>query len=245
MKHNRIMTSRKETVKRGCNGLRALLVLVSLLGACNAADREEGDKRMNGKSDRIQEEPSGEWTPELTPGEKTALFAIAEDTLKWCVKGGTEFSFDEYKITEKLEQKTATFVTLKIKGRLRGCIGSLEPVAPLYQSVHDNTVSAAMKDPRFPPVTQNELEDVDIHVSILSPIRDIESLDEFRIGEHGIIMRKGWNRAVYLPEVAVEQKWSKEETLSSLSMKAGLDPSAWREGASFKVFSSVVLSRSE
>jgi uncharacterized protein (TIGR00296 family) len=91
-------------------------------------------------------------------------------------------------------------------------------------------------------VTEKELERIDLHISILSPIRDIPSHDAFKIGEHGIIIEKGMYRAVYLPEVAVEQKWTVEETLSSLSRKAGMSPDAWRQGTRFRVFSSVVLS---
>jgi len=192
----------------------------------------------------MNEHRSGEWTPGLSADEKATLFAVAEDTLEWCVRGGPEpFSWDGYELTDKLREKTATFVTLKIRGGLRGCIGSLAPVAPLAESVHDNTVNAALRDFRFHRVAPGELGQIEIHISILSPIREIASLDEFRIGEHGIILEKGRYRAVYLPEVAAEQSWDKEETLSSLSRKAGLPPDAWREGARFKVFSSVVLSK--
>jgi uncharacterized protein (TIGR00296 family) len=91
-------------------------------------------------------------------------------------------------------------------------------------------------------VTPAELPQLEVDLSVLSPIRAIMSLEEFKIGEHGIIIEKGSSRAVYLPEVAVEQKWSRDETLSSLSQKAGLPPDAWKQGARFKVFSSVVLS---
>jgi AmmeMemoRadiSam system protein A len=187
---------------------------------------------------------SGDWTPGLGEKEKETLFAIAEDTLAWCVTGRKgEFSYAKYDITDKLKVKTATFVTLKIHGNLRGCIGSLTPVQPLYESVHDNAINAALNDYRFRPVTPMELPRLNVHVSILSPIVDIASLDQFKIGEHGIIMEKGRYRAVYLPEVAVEQRWTKEETLSSLSEKAGAPSDAWRTGARFKVFSSVVLAK--
>ncbi|MFO7871586.1 MAG: AmmeMemoRadiSam system protein A [Kiritimatiellia bacterium] len=197
-----------------------------------------------GNQSGIKETRSGEWSPGLTEDEKKTLFAIAGDTLEWCVKGGKgKFSFEDYAVTEKMKVETATFVTLKINGNLRGCIGSLEPVAPMYRSVHDNAVNAALRDPRFPPVNVMELERLDVHISLLSPIVPIDSLDEFKLGEHGIILEKGFHRAVYLPEVAVEQEWTKEETLSSLSRKAGLGPDAWKAGTSFKVFSSVVLSK--
>ncbi len=196
------------------------------------------------KESKVKETRSGEWSPDLTAEEKSTLFAIATDTLEWCVAGRKD-AFDKgaYVLTEKLKTPTATFVTLKIKGQLRGCIGSLAPAAPLYESVHDNAINAALNDYRFRPVRSDELKQIAVYISILSPIVDIKSIDDFRIGEHGIILRKGMNRAVYLPEVAVEQKWNVEQTLSSLSQKAGLSSGAWREGATFQVFSSVVLEK--
>ena len=191
----------------------------------------------------VKEHRSGIWSPELSEAEKITLFAIARDTLKWCVEGrrGT-FDFGRYAITPLMKMDRATFVTLKIRGGLRGCIGSLTPEAPLYVSVHDNAVNAALRDPRFEPVQSGELSRITVDVSVLSPIRDIPSIADFKIGQQGIILEKGRYRAVYLPEVATEQGWTVEETLSSLSQKAGLPSNAWREGARFKVFESVVLS---
>ncbi len=196
------------------------------------------------KEAKVKESRSGAWSPHLTEKEKETLFAIASDTLNWCV-AGRQNVFDEnaYELTDKLRVPMATFVTLKIGGRLRGCIGSLAPAAPLYESVHDNAVNAALNDYRFRPVRPEELAQLELQISILSPIVDIASIDEFKVGEHGIILRKGMNRAVYLPEVAVEQQWSVDQTLSSLSEKAGLSADAWREGATFQVFSSVVLEK--
>ena len=210
-----------------------------LLSLCLYIKRAE-----TGDCIKMIEYKSEKWTPCLSDVEKATLLAIAEDTLKWCVEDGREdFSFDKYDITQKLKIETHTFVTLKVAGMLRGCIGSLPPssAAELYLSVHENAVSSALDDPRFRQVTVNEISDIDIHVSILSPVKDILSLDEFKIGEHGIILIKGTCRAVYLPEVAIEQGWDKEQTLVSLSNKAGLNDDAWREGAQFKVFSSVGL----
>ena len=202
------------------------------------AGRAEG-----GTMEQVKEHRSGEWTPGLSDDERRVLFAIARDTLDWCVRGrkGT-FTFEKYTLTPRLKADMGTFVTLKIRGRLRGCIGTLVAVEPLYQSVHHNAVNASLRDPRFSPVRLDELPKLEVDVSILSAMRPIPSLKEFKIGQHGILMEKGMAGAVYLPEVAVEQGWGVEETLSSLSMKAGLAPDAWRDGAQFKVFESVVLS---
>jgi len=191
----------------------------------------------------IVETRSGEWSPGLTAVERETLFTIAVDTLAWCTGGGArEFDVSAYTLTAALRLPRATFVTLHAQGMLRGCIGSLEPQAPLYVSVHENAVGAALRDTRFPPVGVRELQRLAVHVSILGPIEPIAGPEAFRIGEHGIILEKGWHRAVYLPEVAPEQGWTVEETLCSLSEKAGLPPEAWRTGTTFKVFSSVVLS---
>lgn len=192
---------------------------------------------------QIVETCSGAWSAGLTAAERETVFAVARDTLAWCTAGGGgDFDFSAYVLTPALQIPRATFVTLHAQGMLRGCIGSLEPQAPLYLSVHENAIGAALRDPRFPPVSARDVPRLTVDVSILSPIEPIAGPEAFRLGEHGIILEKGWNRAVYLPEVAPEQGWTVEQTLCSLSEKAGLPPDAWREGTSFKVFSSVVLS---
>jgi AmmeMemoRadiSam system protein A len=190
----------------------------------------------------IKEQRSGEWTPALTDAEKATLFAIAEDTLRACVEQ-IRVNLATYTLTDRLKVPTATFVTLNRHGHLRGCIGSLAPVTALFQSVHDNTIQAALQDHRFRPVTAAELAELEVRVSILSPIVPLESLADFHLGEHGIIVEKQGRRAVFLPEVALEQHWNKASTLNALCGKAGLPTDAWRAGADFSVFSSVVLTR--
>ena len=113
----------------------------------------------------------------------------------------------------------------------------------MYMSVHRSAATAS-RDDRFwrNPIRPDELPEIDIHVSLLSPRRKIDSIDEFKIGQHGIWLEKGPRSAVYLPEVAPEQKWTKEETLSNLSMKARMNRDGWRKGATFMVFESVVFS---
>ncbi len=233
-------------VKR-CFNMFFLILLPMIVPFGRDAKGETNSKAADVVKQRevaVKEHRSGDWDPGLTEAEKETLFAIVADTLEWCVKGGAgEFNFDKYTITETLKRPTHSFVTLKIKNMLRGCIGSLPPMPaePMYKSVHENAINAALKDWRFRPVSLAELGKIDVHISLLSPVKDIKTLDEFHIGEHGIILIKGGHRAVYLPEVAVEQGWSKEETLESLSEKAGLPPDAWKQGARFQVFSSVVL----
>jgi AmmeMemoRadiSam system protein A len=211
--------------------------------AARAGAVATGDAERKVPVSAIKEHRSGEWSPGLTDDEKRTVFQIARDSLSWSLGGGRgKFAFDKYDLTPGLKEKAAVFVTYLNRGNLRGCIGILEAREPLYMAVHEYAVHAS-RDYRFAtdPIVPAEVPAITIHVSILSAMRDIPSLAEFRIGEHGIVLCKGMRQAVYLPEVAVEQGWTKEQTLTSLSRKAGLPGDAWREGASFKVFSSVVL----
>jgi AmmeMemoRadiSam system protein B/AmmeMemoRadiSam system protein A len=139
-------------------------------------------------------------------------------------------------LPEHLKAPAGAFVTLKTHGELRGCIGTIEPREPLYRAIMDNSDNAARRDPRFNPVTPSELKGLEVEVSVLTPPRPIGSWEEFRVGEQGIILSKGGRRALFLPEVATEQGWTREETLSYLARKAGLATDAWRDGAQFAVF---------
>jgi hypothetical protein len=139
-------------------------------------------------------------------------------------------------LPEQLRAPAGAFVTLKRQGELRGCIGTVEPRAPLYLAVLANGDRAARRDPRFAPVQESELQDMEVEVSVLSPPRPVASWEDVHIGEQGIILSKGERRALFLPEVAAQQGWTIEETLSHLARKAGLPPDAWRDGASLAVF---------
>jgi AmmeMemoRadiSam system protein A len=121
------------------------------------------------------------------------------------------------------------FVTLKEFGRLRGCMGTLDPGQPLAEAVRHAAESAALRDPRFPLVTPTELPDISIEVSILSEPWPMRSLDELQIGTHGIIVRRGIQRGLFLPQVATEHGLDKNAFLSRCcAEKAGLAPDAWK-----------------
>ncbi len=143
------------------------------------------------------------------------------------------------KIPERLKRPAGAFVTLRKKGsgRLRGCIGYIRPLFPLYQAVYENAFSAARRDPRFPPVSKKELAGLEMDISILSPLKPIESPRKFHVGKEGIVLNKDGRRAVFLPEVATNQGWTREQTLEQLALKAGLPPDAWKaKDARFFVF---------
>ncbi len=128
-------------------------------------------------------------------------------------------------------KKMGAFVTLHKKGELRGCIGNIIGSGPLYLTVRDMAIAAASGDPRFPKVKTAEMKDIDIEISVLSELDKVKSADEIKLGTHGVLIRKGLNSGVFLPQVAEETGWSKEEFLSCLcAHKAGLPPDAWKTG---------------
>jgi AmmeMemoRadiSam system protein A len=120
---------------------------------------------------------------------------------------------------------------------MRGCIGSLAPEAPLWQEVRDKAIAAATQDPRFSPVSEGELGRLAIEISVLSPLRKVKSAEEIQLGKHGVVVEEGMQRGVFLPQVATETGWSRDQFLSELcTEKAGLPPDAWKNGATLYVF---------
>ena len=122
------------------------------------------------------------------------------------------------------------------EGKLRGCIGQIYPAYPIPEAVVVAAAQAALNDSRFPPVRKEELPRLEVELTLLSPPRPIGSWKEIALGRHGIVLKKGESRALFLPQVPVEEKWTLEETLSHLSRKAGLAADAWKSGADFEVF---------
>lgn len=164
---------------------------------------------------------------ELTHQEQQFLLALARDTLTHYLDHQEMPEPDARQLSPNLQAERACFVTYTMHGELRGCIGSLSAEVPLYQDVMTRAVDAA-NDPRFPPMSKKELPFVHIEISVLSPMQQIAGIDEFVVGHHGIVMEQRRRRAVFLPQVASEQGWNKEQTLQHLSRKAGLASNAWQ-----------------
>lgn len=160
--------------------------------------------------------------------QKNKLLGLARKSIETYLNTGRHLEVSEQDLI--LKQEMGAFVTLHKNGELRGCIGNLVGSQPLYLSVRDMAVAAAVEDPRFPPVEAGELKGIDIEISALSPMRRVNSVDEIELGKHGVMVRRGFNSGVFLPQVATETGWSKEEFLSYLcEHKAGLPPDAWKD----------------
>ena len=142
---------------------------------------------------------------------------------------------------ENLNSKCGAFVSLHKHGRLRGCIGHFGEDIPLHEIVAEMARAAAFEDPRFSPVRREELEDIDIEISVLTPMRRIQSLDEFELHRHGIYIRKGYRSGTFLPQVADEVNWTKEEFVGHCSQdKAGLGWDGWKD-AELYVYEAIVF----
>lgn len=167
-----------------------------------------------------------ETEPAFTRQERAALRFIARTTVACVVRGDRIPSFPIS--LERLKEHRGAFVTLRNGGQLRGCIGSLVGTMPLYETVEKMAIRAATSDPRFPPVSRQELPFLEIEISVLGPLRPIERVEEIVVGTHGLFMIHGNHSGVLVPQVAVENGWDRKTFLECLSQKAGLPKDAWK-----------------
>jgi AmmeMemoRadiSam system protein B/AmmeMemoRadiSam system protein A len=181
-------------------------------------------------------------TARLSADERRFLVELARRAVAAAARGEPEPEPEavagelDVELSNALTQVRGAFVTLTRSGALRGCIGHIEGHEPLVRTVVVNAINAARQDPRFEPVTDAELEGLEVEVSALTPLKTVAGVDEIEIGRHGILLSRGERQAVFLPQVATEQGWDLETTLDQLALKAGLAPMAWREGCEFAVF---------
>ena len=184
----------------------------------------------------------------LSDADKKALKDIAFNSIRDSLDGkpiaqpilNSQFSIlnSQFSI---LNSKCGAFVSLHKHGRLRGCIGHFGEDYPLHEIVAEMARAAAFEDPRFMPVTRDELDDLDIEISVLTPMRRIQSLDEFELHRHGIYIKKGYRSGTFLPQVANEVNWTKEEFVGHCSQdKAGLGWDGWRD-AELYVYEAIVF----
>ena len=175
----------------------------------------------------------------LSSDEKRMLKKIAYESIKDSLEGKGISRLSH--LTDNLLAKCGAFVSLHKQNRLRGCIGHFGEDVPLHEIVAEMARAAAFEDPRFVPVSHEELDDIDIEISVLTPMRRIQSLDEFEMHRHGIYIRKGYRSGTFLPQVADEVNWTKEEFVSHCAQdKAGLGWEGWRD-AELYVYEAIVF----
>jgi hypothetical protein len=181
----------------------------------------------------------------LSKEEQATLLKIARKTINEYLMSGKIPAKDKKEITPAMQEFCGAFVTLHLNGALRGCIGRFSANEPLYEVVQKMAVSAATEDPRFPAVTPDEMDNIDIEISVLTPLQKIESIDEIEMGKHGIYIKKGFATGTFLPQVANETGWTKEEFLGHCAHdKAGIGWDGWKDADIF-IYEALVFSEKE
>lgn len=181
---------------------------------------------------------------DLSPELQQKLLRIARDTIETYVRTRTKPDIEAPE--PELQQHAGAFVTIKTHGRLRGCIGHIEGVQPLYKTVAEMAVSAATQDPRFPPMRAEELPAMHLEISVMTPLRRITDVEEIEVGTHGLVLRHGFRSGLLLPQVATEHHWDRETFLEHTCMKAGLSPRDWQDpNTEIYIFSAQVFHEAE
>jgi len=164
----------------------------------------------------------------LTDPEKAELLALARKSVEYMIENKEPYAPTE-PASETLNREYGAFTTLTEGGALRGCIGYTSPVKPLYMTVRDTATMAALRDPRFRPVTAEELPKLAYEISVLSPLRRVTDVEQIKVGRDGLIMKNGEFEGLLLPQVPVEQKWDRETFLEQTCHKAGMNVNCWKD----------------
>ena len=176
----------------------------------------------------------------LTENERRALLSLARRSMVAELAGHwpppVEFT------SKALQTECGAFVTLEKRGALRGCIGHVRAYKPLEQTVMEMAVQAAFHDPRFPPVSADELDELTVEISVMSPLTAVEDVSEIEVGVHGLIIQDGGRSGLLLPQVATDYGWDRETFLEHTCVKAGLPPDSWKqEGITILKFTAEVF----
>jgi AmmeMemoRadiSam system protein A len=181
--------------------------------------------------------------PELSAQQQESLLSLARGAIADHLRGGSTPT--EAPPDPALQRRSGAFVTLKQNGELRGCIGHMSASQPLDQAVREMAVAAAFSDPRFPSLTLEELDRIQLEISVLSPLRRITDTAQIQVGIHGLMIYAGGEQGVLLPQVPVEQGWTRDQFLENLCGKAGLMPGCWRQDVALYTFTAEVFGESD
>lgn len=164
---------------------------------------------------------------QLSEQDKTKLHEIARQSIAAGLAGKKPPALTD--TSGVLQEPRGAFVTLHLRGCLRGCIGMIEAVKPLAETIQEMAYSAAFCDPRFGPLTAQEFQEIKLEISVLTPLKKTKNIEEIKVGEHGLYIRQGGSRGLLLPQVATEYNWDRETFLQQTCRKAGLPATAWKD----------------
>lgn len=192
----------------------------------------------------IYTEPSSRNKPSspefsLSSEEKKELLRLARLSINQLIREEKVLNYETQ--NSNFLTKKGAFVTINKGSHLRGCIGYIEPVLPLYQTIIRASIFAACRDPRFPPVSVDELDNLEIEISVLSPLKKIHKPQLIEVGKHGLVISKGDKSGLLLPQVPVENHWSRETFLQQTCLKAGLSKNDWKAGADIYIFEAIIF----
>jgi len=183
--------------------------------------------KMIGGTEKMKDEKRVGVDLGLSEQDKKTLHHIARTVIENKARGK---SVPEFKVESPiLKENRGAFVTINKKGQLRGCIGYIEGHGPLHQTIEEMAEAAAFRDPRFGPVKDKELPELELEISVLTPLKKITDVNEIQVGKHGIYIKKGWLSGLLLPQVATEYGWDRQTFLEHTCKKAGLPSNAWKE----------------
>ncbi|MGA2458971.1 MAG: AmmeMemoRadiSam system protein B [Terriglobales bacterium] len=216
-----------------------------VLKYANSGDTTGDHSRVVGYSADVFLKTQGGKTPEpqfsLNVHEKSELLALARKSAEYAVHEKKAYE-PTASASEVLNQERGAFVTLRKSGELRGCIGYTSAEKPLYMTVRDTATLAALRDPRFQPVSASELAQLEYEISVLSPLRRVLDVREIKIGQHGLLMKNGAYEGLLLPQVPVEEKWDRQKFLEETCAKAGMHSGCWKdENTDIFMFTAVVF----
>jgi len=225
-----------------------------MLDYCNSGDSDYGDKDRvvgyhaialydldkNNDSEKAESESFS-----FSQTETIRLFEIARKSISAKINNSKEYEPDTKGMSDNLKKNYGAFVTLKINGNLRGCIGRFISSDPLYEVVKASALSSAFEDPRFSPLTIDEYKETSIEITVLGPLQKISGPEEIVLGKHGIYIKKDFQSGTMLPQVAIEQGWNVEQFLGYTSRdKAGIGWEGWKSAELF-VYEGIVLEEKE
>ena len=198
------------------------------------------DVLLKAQSSKVADPPFS-----LTAPEKAELLALARKSAEYAVNQNQAYE-PPANPSETLNRELGAFVTLRKAGDLRGCIGYTSAIKPLYLTVRDTATLAALRDPRFQPVSVSELPHIDYEISVLSPLRRVLNVEQIKVGEHGLLMKNGNYEGLLLPQVPVEQRWDRQTFLEQTCGKAGMHRDCWKEeDTDIFLFTAVVFEKPE
>ena len=240
------MTNMHQLATCACGeaAIRVAMEVASGLGAdtttilryANSGDSPQGDKKQvvgYGAVMLWRYRP-----PDLSPRQQESLLSLARGAIADHLRGATPAATPQ---DPALDRKSGAFVTLKLNGELRGCIGHMRADQPLSQAVRDMAVAAAFSDPRFPPLTLDDWRKTRLEISVLSPMHHITDTGQIQVGTHGLMIYQGGEQGVLLPQAPVEEGWDRGQYLENLCSKAGLMPGCWRQNATLYTFTAEVF----